>query len=162
MIYIFSGLIETGKSSTLLNWIDSRTDAYGVLTPRNKQGNRYILNVKTKNKSPFQAKPSDAETISVGRYHFFKSAFETANSIIKNATNEEENGFIVIDELGKLELRSEGLHPSAQLVINKTRSHKTLHSILVIRHSLLNDIKNKYKITNSIVFNTPKQLMLKA
>ncbi|WP_439151983.1 nucleoside-triphosphatase, partial [Winogradskyella sp.] len=106
MIYIFSDNIETGKSTTLFNWTKGRKDVYGVLTPRNDKGHRYMLNVKTKKITPLQAKSMDMQTIAVGRYHFLKSAFEIANTIITNAAYEEKNGYIIIDELGKLELIS--------------------------------------------------------
>ncbi len=159
MIYILKGDIETGKSKALLQWSEGRSDVYGVLSPRNDKGERFILNVNTKETFPMQANPSDDSIIAVGRYHFFTSAFKKANSIIFQAVTKNKSGFIIIDELGKLEMNSEGLYKSASEVIQKTKHHKDLHLIIVVRTSLLNTIIKKYDIVDSDII-TAKDLTL--
>jgi nucleoside-triphosphatase THEP1 len=159
MIYILKGDIETGKSKALLQWSQGRSDVYGVLSPRNDKGERFILNVNTKETFPMQANPSDDSIISVGRYHFYTSAFKRANSVILNDIAKNDSGYVIIDELGKLEMRSEGLHESASEVIQKTKHHKDLHLIIVVRTSLLNTIIKKYDIADSKII-TAKNLTL--
>jgi len=149
MIYILKGDIETGKSKALLQWIQGRKDVYGVLSPRNDEGERYILNVKSKETFTMQTNEGDDTTISVGRYHFLTSAFKEANSIILNATVKNKSGFVIIDELGKLEMNSEGLHESATITIQKTKHNNDLHAILVVRSSLLDPVMKKYYIASA-------------
>lgn len=150
MIFILTGNIETGKSNALMHWIEGRTNVFGVLSPRNKENKRYFLDVSTKETFVMEANPKDEENIiSVGRYHFLKSAFKKANAIITNAVNKNESGFILIDELGKLEMRSEGLYESARLAIEKTMHNTNLHVILVVRKGLLDMIIKKYSIANA-------------
>lgn len=160
MIYIVTGDIETGKSTRLHQWIKTRNDVYGILTLRDENNERYLLDVQTKAISPMQAKASEIDTISIGRYNFYKTAFKKANSILKGVINEQGNGFILIDELGKLELNEEGLHASALSVIEKTRRDKSLHSVLVIRTSLLLAIKKKYNLSDKQIFNINSLEML--
>lgn len=147
MIYILSDLIETGKTNALLKWSEDRKDTYGILTPRNKNNNRYILDVDTKACFEMQTDLTTADVISVGRYHFLKNAFKTGNDIIKKVLKNNKSGYIIIDELGKLELQSEGFHDAASLAINATLNNNALHLILIIRTSLLLNMIKKYNMT---------------
>lgn len=149
MIYILTGDIKTGKTTALLKWINGRTDVFGVLSPKHKDSKRYFLNIKTQETFEMQTSSENEDSITVGHYHFFKSAFKTANNIINNAFEKQTLGFIIIDELGKLELRSEGLHQSAVLAIQKTKQHAKLHTIFVVRTTLLEAISKRYDIPKS-------------
>ena len=149
MIYIISGDIKTGKSTALTEWIKGRSDVYGVLSPRDDKNHRYFLNVKTHEAFTMETASKDDDSIIVGPYHFLKTAFKKANSIIETAARQQTSGFIIIDELGKLELRTEGLHKSAVLAINRTKYEAHLHTILVVRTPLLETILKRYDITNS-------------
>ena len=154
MIYILSGDIETGKSKALFDWIQNRTNVFGILSPNDEFNRRYFLDVATKEKFPMQADADDDDIISVGRYHFFRSAFEKANEILLNTLEVAKSGHIIVDELGKLELRSEGLHDSAKKVLEEVKNNKELHAILVIRTSLLNEIVSKYSLEVDTYFTT--------
>ncbi len=149
MIYVLSDDIESGKSHALMKWLEGRTDVHGVLSPRNDQMERYFLDVKTRESFAMQGDADHDAVISVGRYTFLKAAFDKANSIIEKATKDNDTGFVLIDELGKLELRSEGLHESAVMAIDKAMHHKALHVLLVIRTTLLNVLLRKYTIENA-------------
>lgn len=148
MIYILTGAIETGKTTTLLKWANGRKDVFGMLTPRDKDHLRFGLDVYNNRCFKMQTELQTGDIISVGRYRFLKSAFKKGNAIIKKALSENSAGYIIIDELGKLELQSKGLHESAILAIPKTISSKELHLILIIRESLLTPLIEKYRIVN--------------
>ncbi|MBO3117214.1 hypothetical protein J4050_10675 [Winogradskyella sp. DF17] len=151
MIHLLVGQIETGKSTALINWIKGKTNVYGILSPVDDNKKRGFFNIETKEKFAMQADSEEENVISIGRYHFYKSAFKMANSIIIQNVKTKSAGYIIIDELGKLELKSQGLHASALTAIEKTRNNKKLHTILVVRDYLLENIKNHYKITNGNV-----------
>lgn len=148
MIYIVSGKIESGKSSFLYNWIENKANIGGILCLKDKYNVRYIYDIKSKGNFIIQTNKADETTISVGRFHFLRSAFKRANTIIKAAVMNQNSGYIIVDELGKLELINKGLHDSARLVIEKTKENEKLHSILVIRTSLLESVLTHYNITN--------------
>lgn len=147
MIYILSGNIETGKTTSLLKWTEGRNDVLGILTPGNEDGIRCLLDVNTKEFFEMQTDSETADVI-VGRYRFLKTAFETGNNIIKTALKNNKSGYIIIDELGKLELQSEGFHESASLAITETINNTNLHLILIIRTTLLLKVIEKYDITD--------------
>lgn len=149
MVHLLVGQIETGKSSALINWIKGKPKVYGILSPIDANKKRFFLNIETKAKFPMQAHAEEENLISIGRFHFYKSAFKMANSIIIQNVKTKSAGYIIIDELGKLELKSQGLHASALLAIEKTRNNKELHTILVVRDYLLENIKKHYNITQS-------------
>ena len=145
MTYILSGDIETGKSTALLNWIKNRKNCYGIISPGNAPGERYFLDVAARQEFRMEADPWEDETIEVGRFRFLRTAFAKANAILKKATNISE-GIIIIDELGKLELREEGLFESAKLVLETERRNDGIDVILVVRTSLLDQVISKYNI----------------
>lgn len=146
MIYIISGNIGEGKSHSLLEWIRHRTDVSGILSPRLVYEDRYFFDIGSRDVFNMQAHQVDNNTISVGRYHFLKSAFKRANTVIQRSLSQKEAGYLIIDELGKLELRSEGLHESAVLAIERTMHSRVFHLILVVRTTLLEQIIDKYDI----------------
>lgn len=148
MIYIVSGKIESGKSSFLYSWIENKSNIGGILCLKDSNYIRHIYDIKSKDVFRIQTNNIDETTISIGRFHFLKSAFEKANIILKKACIHQDTGFIIIDELGKLELKNKGLHPSAKLIIEKTRNNESLHSILVIRTTLFNSVLKHYDITD--------------
>lgn len=148
MIYLLSGSIGTGKSTALLKWSQGRNDVFGILTPKNKNGIRFILDVNTKECFEMETHSETADVIFVGRYHFLKTAFETGNAIIKRTLKNTKSGYVIIDELGKLELESKGFHESASLAITETINNNHLHLLLIIRSSLLIKMIEKFRISD--------------
>ncbi len=148
MIYILSDDIGTGKSKALLKWTKGQADVFGVLSPRNDLNERYFLDVSTGAPFKMEANDEDVDIILVGRYKFLHSAFKRANIIIKNAIEHNTSGFVIIDEIGKLEMRSEGLHESASKAIITAMQHQKLHVVLIVRRSLIDAIIEKYEIIN--------------
>ena len=73
-------------------------------------GSRKILNLKTE--EVFDIECTSVETsleplTSVGKFHFYTSAFEKANTMLIG-TLEHDPRWLVIDEAGKLELEGKG------------------------------------------------------
>lgn len=150
MIYILTGAVRTGKTTALLNWISGRQDADGVLCPDGEHGKRYFLQLRPQQKFNLEATENQPqqECISVGRFSFLKNAFTRANNYIISIAREEKYTWLIIDELGKLELKHTGLHQAAKTVIDRHRSNKNIHIILVVRSTLLQDIITHYNITH--------------
>ena len=146
MIYIVSGAIGAGKSYSLMEWSKDRTDVCGVLTLRMDGEIRYFYDLKCREQFEMETSSTAEDVIAVGRYHFSKTAFKRANHIIEKSLENNTTGYLIIDELGKLEMRSEGLHKSAELAIERTMHDKMFHLILVVRTSLLTEITKKYNI----------------
>lgn len=86
------------------------------------------------------------DTLSVERCHFLKSPFKTGNQIILNTLKDVISGVIIIDEVGKLKLKSQGLYNSAVRAINTSVNSSQLHVTLAIRFSLLLSMTEKPNI----------------
>jgi len=153
LIYILSGPIGEGKSTALLKWIENRTDVFGILSPRVFKNERQFLDVRNNVYFKMEADESDEKVISIGAYRFLEAAFDRANVIISQAKENTTSGFIIIDEFGKLELKSEGLHYSGSDVIESTQDNANLHLIMVVRTSLLKEMLHKYSIENHILIS---------
>ncbi len=106
-IIIFSRQIRSGKTTELLNWCSNQENVSGILMP-DINGKRKFFDIK--NQIYFDAEctdPSDAHQalIQVGRFFFYKPAFEKANAILLKALVQKPS-WIVIDEIGKLEIEN--------------------------------------------------------
>ncbi len=149
MIYILTGDIRTGKTTALLNWCKNRNNVDGVLCPDDDKGKRYFLNIKSKDTYSLAAHLDTKEDniISIGPFQFLKSSFQNANDYLLHSNDKRDYSYLVVDELGKLELKNVGLHDSAKSIIVQHEKDKSHHLILVVRESLLNEIIEHYNIT---------------
>ncbi|WP_040280213.1 nucleoside-triphosphatase [Psychroserpens damuponensis] len=148
MIYILTGPIRSGKTTTLLKWAKSKTMADGLLCPDGEDGTRFFLKVESQEPFELEVEMESEETLSIGPFKFLKSAFKKANDFLMSFASENEKRYLIIDELGKLELKSQGLHQSAEILIPQYISHVNAHLILVVRDYLLDDIVMHYNISD--------------
>lgn len=150
MIYILTGDIRTGKTTALLNWIIDRKDVDGLICPDGKDKKRYFLKVNSKEEFQLEVTSDNnirpEHIIKIGPFQFLKSAFKKANDFLISFTSENENRYLIIDELGKLELKNKGLHISAETLIPQFLNDENQHLILVVRDYLLDDIIKHYNI----------------
>ena len=141
MIHILTGPIRSGKTTTLLNWIKDKKDAAGILTP-DVDGFRHFMNIATRQLFKMEASENE-EKIVVGRFAFSKNNFNRANEILLNETFND--GWLIIDEIGPLELIGHGYNESIIFLLTK-RYKKTLW---VVREGLITTISKHFKIENS-------------
>ena len=87
----------------------------------------------------------DEETLVVGRFAFSKAGFEKAIQIIRDAINKE--GWLIIDEIGPLEIKGEGFCDLLKEVLAQ-RNDKLL---LVVREGLLQQVKEYFSIGTATV-----------
>ena len=146
MIYILTGDIRTGKTTALLGWCKNRDDVDGLLCPDNAEGKRYFLEIKSKNEFEFETDFETEGIIEIGNFKFLKSGFEKANTYLQSVASENKSQYLIIDELGKLELKKEGLHLSAERLIPNYETNENKHLILVVRDYLLDAVLTHYSI----------------
>ncbi|WCO01206.1 nucleoside-triphosphatase [Psychroserpens ponticola] len=146
MIYILTGAIRTGKTTALLDWSNTRTNVDGLLCPDDENGKRFFLKVKSNEGFKLEVESENKVTI-IGNFKFLKSAFTEANDFLLSKFSETEHKFLIIDELGKLELKNEGLHLSTEAIIPKYMQNENQHLILVVRDYLLDAILKHYTIS---------------
>ena len=144
-ILLYTGPVQSGKSSRLLSFVQNRNDVGGILSLV-IDGKKYLYDISSGKKKLLEADSREKEIniVTVGRYKFKTEVFEWGRSILKKASTEKYN-YIVIDEIGSLELEGKGLSPIADEIISKyfTYSPKIL---LVVRESLVGKFLHHYKL----------------
>ena len=100
------------------------------------------MNAQTKEQFPMEAK-GDEETLTIGKFVFSMTGFDKAIQIISDAITKD--GWLVIDEIGPMELRGEGFCNVLKQVL-ELRKGKT---ILIVREGMANQVKDYFNITNS-------------
>jgi nucleoside-triphosphatase len=149
-INILSGPVRSGKTTSLMKWLEGRDDAGGILTP-DVEGVRFLYDVARRERHPFElaGEPMPGEpVVEIGRFRFYQSAFEQARRILLRDL-EAAPAWLIIDEIGKLELKGEGLEPAAGLLISRYRDgNVTGKLLLVVRDYLLEEVREHYQLLN--------------
>ena len=146
-IIILTGEIQTGKTTALFNWVNKRKDVAGVLTPV-VEGKRFFYSIPDEAYYNMES-IGDEEILQVGRFSFSAAQFEKTNDFILKWMNEPAWEYMVIDEIGPLELvQQKGLWTSLSSILEKDFD-KTI--ILVVRKSLYEQVKGLFEARS---FNT--------
>ena len=154
MIYILTGAIRSGKTTALLHWSKSRNDVDGLLCPDDANGKRYFLKLKNNTIFKLEAEAETEAIVTIGNFKFLRSAFNEANDYLILEASKTERQYLIIDEIGKLELKNEGLHVSTQALISQFKSKDNTHLILVVRDYLLDAVLEHYGITECSILTT--------
>ncbi len=144
--YILTGPVRSWKTTTLVNWSGKRKDVHGILSPLAGE-KRVFMNARNREQFPMEAEPDESPVLSVGRFKFSKNNFDRAIGIIRDAIGKE--GWLIIDEIGPLELRGEGFHD----VLRETLAQRKDKLLLVVRAGLIEKVK-KYFVVNAIEINS--------
>jgi len=154
-VVILSAPVQTGKTTSLLSWSEKRTDVYGILTPV-VEGKRMFMNAHTRQLFLMEAKEGEPELLQIGKFVFSKNNFDKAIQIIRDGMNQE--GWLVIDEIGPMEIRGEGFSEILKEVLAK-RKHKLL---LIVRDKddMVNRVKESFGLADAQVIANIEALSL--
>lgn len=146
-IYIITGLNKTGKTTRLMNWVVKQNNIDGILQPV-VDGKRLLYHISTRTLKLLESE-NEIDSIKIGKYNFSKYAFNWANEkLIESLQKNFE--WIVVDEIGPLELRGEGLHKSILFLLNNSDKQKL---IFVIREKILDEALKHYNICEYEIIN---------
>jgi nucleoside-triphosphatase THEP1 len=131
-IYILTGPVRTGKTTKLLQWAAGRKDVFGILTP-DIEGKKVFMDAHTKEEFEMETKRGDEDPLVIGRFLFSKKSFAKAIEILREGLK-EKSGWLIVDEIGPLELSGVGFYE----VINEIVKVRTgLKILFVIRGPVL-------------------------
>lgn len=139
-IIIYTNAIHSGKTQSLFAWCQKQANVGGILMP-NLSGKKQFYDIATQ--TYFDAQVDEFcndEIWQIGKYCFSKQAFDNANKAIIKAMAENKD-WVIIDEIGYLELEQKGLYDSWQFClqfINNQQFKK--HLVLVVRSNLLKKV----------------------
>ena len=160
-IYIFSRPVHSGKTTELLQWCNQQKNIAGILMP-DINGSRKILDLQSKNM--FDIECTDATNTkelltAVGRFHFYTASFEKANAIVLAALNQTQ-GWLVIDEAGKLELDRKGFYDSIVKTVEIYNNDNAAGNLLItVRESLCKEVISFFKIKDARVIHQLQDLV---
>ena len=106
---------------------------------------RNIITDETKILCDIHSKTAAQKT---GPFYFNKEGLEFGEKILK-PQNLQNCDFVVIDELGPLELKGKGWSEPAELLLNKPETK----SIWIVRKNLVYDIIRRFGINEAFVFD---------
>ncbi|MCX8057267.1 MAG: hypothetical protein N3F03_06660 [Ignavibacteria bacterium] len=150
-IFIYSDKIKSGKTTNIFRWLINKKNVSGILQPV-IDGRRYFYSIHDRNLFQLEISTEQAsnlnenELIKIGRYLFLKSAFEKAKEILIRDFNQNYD-WIVIDEIGLLELNNSGLEPAVKNIFKEKENFKG-KILCVVRDTLLNNVVQHYQIEN--------------
>ncbi len=87
------------------------------------------------------------EALAIGRFVFSKAGFDKAIQIIRNAINNE--GWLVIDEIGPLELKDEGFCDVLKEVLSVQREK----ILLVVREGITKQVKEYFNLHDTEILH---------
>lgn len=143
-IYILSAPKHSGKTTRLIEWATDRNDVFGIVTPI-VDGKRVFRDIASGEQFQMEADEDETAVLEVGKYRFSQAAFEKASAIISDAMKIKE-GWIVIDEIGPLELKKQGFYEASKKVLQK--QHCSVNLFFVIREELVDDILSFFDINH--------------
>lgn len=147
-IIVFSKPVHSGKTTDLMNWCSGKKNTGGILMP-DMDGCRMMLDLRTQ--EIFEAECPDPEESlnplqNIGRFHFYSSSFRKANAILLHEMRIGPS-WLVIDEVGKLEMETNGFYPALNILIPHYRSKPEPGDLLlVIRNSLVQNLCSFFEI----------------
>ena len=148
-IFILSGSVHSGKTTRLIKWLKDKNNVQGIISPI-INGKRYLVNIQSDEKRILEidSGSSQENIIKVGTYIFDKSVFEWACKIILDAVKTNPD-WLIIDEVGPLELQGEGLAKAAKKVLSNKNILVGTNLVLVVRDSLMTDFLNHYNLSET-------------
>lgn len=155
-IVIFSKPVHSGKTTTLLAWSKRQHNIAGILMP-DIDGQRHMYDINSKEYFISQCIHPAKENeplVTIGRFSFYSASFSKATAVILTSLVHEPD-WLVIDEIGRLEMKGSGFHDVLQEIIplyQKTRNNGKL--LLVIRNSLLDDVVSFFKIKDPQILDS--------
>jgi len=158
-IYILTGPVQSGKTTRIANWAMEKNDVFGILSPVIK-GKRMFTDVHTKEIFEMEANPGETEILMIGKCKFSKVRFSKTIDIIRNGMN-KKNGWLVVDEIGPLELRGEGFSEILKEILHSASNQQKI--LLVIRETILEAVIQYYGLRQyqCVVIDTESDFLKK-
>ena len=137
------GPVHTGKTTKLTQRVALAPEQYcGLLAPVDEEGSRYLHDVVSSEQRRLTCSSEAADAIPVGPYHFHEEVFAWGRSLLRTHAEQYPKRTLIIDELGKLELRDAGLAPACWQVLRK-RKEAGKKSLIVVRDSLVAAVEER-------------------
>lgn len=152
-IFLLSGPVHTGKTTRLSEWIKNKDGVDGILQPV-IDGMRYIQHISSGEIRLLEITPDSPENkvLTIGNYKFNNEVFIWAQSKLLSAFSKNPQ-WLIIDEVGKLEMSEKGLEPSIKRIFYKLNDFPDMNLVFVVRDYLVSDFLTKYSLNKKDICN---------
>jgi len=150
-IYLYSGPIHSGKTTRLAEWALHQTNIDGILAPMQK-GKRYLKRIASgelRLLEPGLPKRNPVDVYTVGKFSFSKSVFQWAAKALQENLEQPLN-WLVIDEIGFLELDGQGLEPAVKKALALSHSVGPKNILIIVRERLVEKIITHYNLQGRV------------
>ncbi len=144
-IKILTGPICSGKTTRIMQWASSQKNIDGIFQPVIEE-KRFIYHIGSRTLKLLEAIGSTPKSsvVETGKYKFNKEVFVWAKKILKECFNKNLD-WLVIDEVGPLELNGNGLEPViAEIIGNRKKFVGDI--VFVVRESLVEKFVERYNL----------------
>lgn len=151
-VYVLTGEIRSGKTTSLMKWAGTQKNIGGIFQPVIEE-KRFIYNIRFRTLKPLETDEKENVT-SIGRYNFSNQTFAWSQDILI-ACLDKELEWIVIDEIGPLELSGKGLEPVFSKILN-VRENFSAKILCVVREEILEKFIDHYNLRSDYeIFEIP-------
>jgi len=141
-LLIFTGPVKSGKTTELMHWALTKKNIDGIFQPIIEE-KRFLYHITSKTLKQFEA-DKKINVVEIGNYKLLQESFDWAKNILMRAL-EQPLDYLIIDEVGPLELEGKGLEPTITELLRNEK--KFLGKIIfVVRESLLDKFIQHYKL----------------
>lgn len=151
-IVLFSRPVRSGKTTELQQWCTEVGQVGGILMP-DREGQRYFQDIETGEAWPALAAGNE-EALEVGRFRFSAEAFRRASRRIALGADQP---FLVIDEIGKLELEGLGFASVLRSLLQDPDWARAA-LLLVVRDTLLEPVIAAFGLNDAFVVHSLDEL----
>ena len=163
-VIILTGDKQSGKTTFLTKWCATQQNVAGILTPI-VSDKRCFYDIETTaffNMEVAANPPLNQGILIVGKYFFSQQNFAKAAATIMDACANSSFKYLIIDEIGPLELKQQkGFYQALIFVLEHLQ--KKVQLIIVVRQNCIEDmvqLLNKYNSQSSIFSIVQLQLLL--
>lgn len=143
-ISILTGEIRTGKTTRLMRWAASQKNIDGIFQPV-IDDKRFVYHIGSRTLKPLETSQT-ANVTSIGKYDFSNETFAWSQKILSECVAKNLN-WIIVDEIGPLELQGKGLEPAVSKLL-ADRENIKVQILCVVRDSILEKFIEHYGLQN--------------
>ena len=133
-VVLLTGPTHSGKTGALSATV-RQPGVAGLLAPDVHYG-RIFEDIRSGEFERFQTHDEGEPVVTIGPYRFRSAAFDWGNQRLEQAVAAKAP-VIIIDEIGPLEMRGEGLRPGLERVLARGRGV----AVLVVREQLVSQVE---------------------
>jgi nucleoside-triphosphatase THEP1 len=153
-IYILTGEVHSGKTTSIAKWIERGNTVNGILTP-DINGKRFFLNAQTKEQFEMEAPTGETYVLQVGKYVFSKAAFDKASEVLRRGLM-QTSGWLIVDEIGPLELKQKGFYEVVKQIV--ASDNPEMKKLFVVRQSLVDEVISFFRIQNYTIITSMDEI----